>query len=280
MKNFVAMNLFHGYLALEPKPRKFIVNGKVFATMGDEGNSPSGIFDAGEGLAIIPILGPMMKGAGSHGYADHVEIGAFVAQARKDPSIKGTMLLFDTPGGTCAGCADAHAEIEAHAGEKPLYSYCWDLCASAGMYLAAPAKKIFANQGAMVGSVGTKLELMDASAMYEKMGIKFTDITTGAFKAAGSDAHPLTPEEKDYFQGLIDDLGDQFVNAVAKGRGKSAKSIREMEAKVYIGAKAQEQGLVDGIISLDSAMSLLAKESRRADKSRNANARALVELSD
>ncbi len=189
-------------------------------------------------------------------------------------------MLVDSPGGTCAGCADLHLEASALASEKPLYAYAWDLMASAGVYAAASAKKIFSNQGAMVGSVGTRLELMEASAMYERIGIKFTDIVTGKFKAAGSDSKPLTEEDEAYFQSLIDDLGNQFIDAVASGRGISAKTIRAMEAKVYIGEKAHEMGLTDGVMSLDSAMADLAKASRRSDKARNANARAVLALQD
>ncbi len=278
---FVPMLLYRGYLALEPKARTFSVLGKSFTqSFGDEGGSSSGIFDCGEGLCVIPVFGAMIKGAGSWGYADQSEISHYVRAAKNDPSIKGTMMLFDTPGGTVAGTGDLHDEIKAHDSVKPIMSYAQDLIASAGVYAAVGSRKIFANAGVTAGSVGTKLELVDASAFYEKMGVKFHDITTGAFKNAGSDAKPLTDDEKAYFQELIDDLGDQFFKAVAEGRGKSVKSIKEMEAKVFVGQKAVDQGLIDAIMSLDGAMSVLAKEARKMDKARNSTARAQLQLQD
>lgn len=284
---FVPMALYRGYLAMEPKPRKFAVGKKTFIhsfhtqAMGSDGNGgANGIYICEDGLCVIPVFGPMYKGGGGWGYADQSEISSYVRTAKNDPSIKGTMMLFDTPGGSVAGTGDLHDEIKAHSEAKPLMSYAQDLMASAGMYAAAPSRKIFANAGATVGSVGTRLELMDASALYEKMGVKFHDITTGEFKNAGTDSKPLSADDEAYFQELIDDLGQQFFEAVASGRGKSVKSIKEMEAKVFVGQKAVDQGLVDAIMSLDAAMSVLAKAAKSADKSRNQNARAQLALTD
>ena len=59
-------------------------------------------------------------------------------------------------------------------------------------------------------------------AQHEKLAewakVKPVVFKSGEFKDTGSPTRDLTQREKDYFQGMINDLYGQFVHAVAEGR--------------------------------------------------------------
>lgn len=228
------------------------------------------------GIAIVPCSGPMMKGGGYRGYADQSELASIMQSLASDSSIKGCLKIFDTPGGSVAGTADYGDSIAAFTASKPCIGYAQDMCCSAGMWAASQCSKLFSNSSAMIGSIGVISWLTDATKMYEEAGIKDIPIMTGKYKAAGDPSQPATPEIVDYMQSTIDDLYDQFLSAVNKGRGIPKANIKSMEAAVFVGEKAVKNGLIDGICSIDDAYNMVSKMANRSTK----NARAMMEELD
>ncbi len=222
------------------------------------------------GIAMIPIFGAMMKNCG---YPDQSELRALVARAAGDSSINGVMLIIDSPGGTVSGTEDLASAIEGL--EKPCYSYIEDLGASAAYWTASASDKIFSNR-AIVGSIGVISELVDASKYYKEQGIEIHQIVTGDFKGVGDESQPATPEKLDYLQHQIDAMGEVFFASVAKNRGMSAKSIRDMQAKVFLGQEAVDAGLVDKMCSFNEAMGALRKVANAGGIARKQKAMALV----
>ncbi len=232
--------------------------------------SESGMFrmTVNGGIATIPVKGPINRGDGYLGETDLNDVVANCQRAMNDPSISGVIMKFDTPGGTASGCAHAAATVAALSAAKPTIAHC-DMCCSAGMYLASQTRKTFATSDAIVGSIGTTMELVDASAMYEKMGVKFHVIDTGKYKNIGNPTQPVTDEDKAYAQVIVDDLFDGFVKSVAKGRNISQQKVRDMEAKIYIGQKAMDVGLIDGVCSMNDCYSMVSKLAAKSGGMRN-----------
>ena len=214
-----------------------------------------------------------MKG---YGYPDQSELRALMDSLVDDSSVKGVLNVFASPGGSVAGTADYGDAVAALSASKPCYAYCEDMCASAAYWAASLCSKIFANSTALVGSIGVISWLTDATKMYEEMGIKDIPITTGKFKVAGDPSQAATPEIIDYMQSTIDAIFGEFVGQVAKGRGLSAKKIKEMEAKVFMGQEAVEQGLVDKICSIDEAFNSVLRATNNGGKSH----KAMIDLCD
>lgn len=214
------------------------------------------------GIAIVPVMGPLMKG---WGYPDQSELRGLMQSLKADQSVKGVLHVFDSPGGSVAGTADYGDSISELSAVKPSFAYCEDLCASAAYWAASCCSKIFANSTALVGSIGVISWLTDASKMYEDQGIKDIPIVTGKFKAAGDPSQPATPEVIDYMQGTIDDIFGEFLTTVSKGRGISQAKIKEMEARVFMGQKAVDCGLVDKICSLDEAFVSVSKMANKSN---------------
>jgi protease-4 len=90
-----------------------------------------------------------------------------------------------------------------------------------------------------------------------KLGITEQTITSGKFKNAGSPFDKLSPEEREYFQKLVDNLHAQFVADVASGRDMSSEAVSELaDGRALTGEQAYEAGLVDELGGFDSAFAL------------------------
>lgn len=232
----------------------------------------------GDGILSIGVAGPMLKGDSK--FEDNINTvrlrGLFRAAA-SDPSVKGMFLVMDSPGGSVSGTDELSRDMAAFAAVKPLHVLADDLLASAGYYAAAGATYISATPSSLVGSLGTLLVLVDQSERAAKLGVKVHVVSTGPFKGAGADGAPLTPEQLDYFQGIVDAFGKQFMEAVSKGRGISMSRTKEMfSGKVFPADDAKSLGLVDAVESYDAAYARLQRAIRRPK--REARAQAMLKI--
>ncbi len=251
-----------------------LMSDSPMADYGEESYSNRSPYFVRNGIAIVPVFGAMMKG---YGYPDQSALTSLMQSLKDDASIRGVLKVFDTPGGSVAGTSDYGDSVSELSAAKPCVGYAQDMCCSAGMWIASSCNKLFANQTAIVGSIGVISWLTDASKMFEENGIKRIPLKTGAFKAAGDPSQPATPEIVDYMQGVVDDMYEPFVSAVNKGRGISKGAIKDMNAAVFVGPKAVEKGLVDKICSLDEAYNCVLKMSAKSGKSNKATL-ALLDL--
>jgi protease-4 len=70
----------------------------------------------------------------------------------------------------------------------------------------------------------------------------------------------LTEEEKLYFQELMINVYDQFVDAVASERNLPTDTVRKYgDGRLFSGAQAKRIGLVDTLGSLEDAIRLAGK---------------------
>lgn len=257
-----------------PKTRKMLAGG--FSS--DYGYDQPSNMVTSDGICLLPVCGPIMKGCGGYGACDPQIVGASARMAIENPSVKACVVVFDTPGGTVAGTDDMHRDLKALASAKPCMGYVSDECCSAGMWGASAMPKIMANETAIVGSIGVRMELMDCSKMYENAGVKIESITTGAMKDAGADYKPLTDDVKAYFQKWADDLASIFYSRVSEGRRLSVKAIKGMEAAYFIAGEAKEKGLIDSIGSIDDAIGKARSMAKSQESSGRKGSRASMAM--
>lgn len=227
------------------------------------------------GIAVVPVIGPIFKGAGAYGYTDQTELRMHIRNATHDPNVSAIMLYIFSPGGSVAGTQDLADEIRAASKVKPTAAYAEDLMASAAMWIGAACDEIYCNASALIGSIGVVTAIGDYTKMLENAGVKITVITTGKMKAAGSPFVQTTDEHVKYIQALIESTMDAFVADVSKGRGMRGETVRKMEAAVFPAKEAVENKLVDGIATFDQAYMKLQK---RTGKKSSGTARALAEM--
>ena len=132
----------------------------------------------------------------------------------------------------------------------PVYVVAEDMCASGCYYIAAAADKIYADQSSIVGSIGVVGSGFDLTGLMRNMGIQRRQRTAGSNKGMGDPFSPETPEQTAIWQGMLDDIHQQFIKAVRDGRGKrlnEADNPDLFSGRVYTGNEALKTGLIDGL---------------------------------
>ena len=165
-------------------------------------------------------------------------------QEREFPAL---LLRIDSPGGTVGDSQEIHAALLRlrEKGCKVVASF-GNISASGGVYVGVAADSIVANPGTITGSIGVILRGNNLSELLAKVGVRFETVKSGAFKDILSPDRALSAEERELLQSLIDSSYDQFVGAVAEGRGLDKDTVRGFaDGRVFSGAQAKDLGLVD-----------------------------------
>ena len=207
--------------------------------------------------AVFTLAGPMTKSPTSWSSGTStVRLRRQIDLARQDDDVTGAVMIIDSPGGSVAGTADLAAEIAKFRAAKTIVAYVEDCCCSAALWCASQCSAIYANSTALVGSQGTVMVIDDTSRQAQNEGIEPVVFATGKYKGAGTDGTQLRPEHRAYFQSIVDDLNSHFVAALRAGRPQITDEQMEQiaSAAVYVGAAAQDLGLIDGIATLPDAM--------------------------
>lgn len=230
-----------------------------------------------DGMAVIRIDGPMMKGFSKYGGTSTIATRVAIRAAMEDPKVQAAMIVVDSPGGTVAGTETLSDAISSAAHQKPVGVFVDDLSASAAVWATAGATKIYAGHGSRVGSVGVIAMLEDTSEAMEKEGIKVLEFSTGEFKGVGAPGLPVTEEHKDYMQSLVDDMGARFFGTLQAGRNLTGEQMSEITtAKVFSADQALAIGLVDMVSGFENASADLMSSVKTATRGRRARAASLV----
>jgi protease IV len=206
----------------------------------------------GPHTALIEINGTIE--AGGAGAADTV-IPA-LNRAYADEGSVGIIMRINSPGGSPVQAGMINDEItrlrKAYP-KKPLYVVVDEMCASGGYYIAAAADRIYVNKASIVGSIGVLMDSFGFTGLMEKLGIERRMLTAGENKGFMDPFSPQTPQHREYAQAMLNEIHQQFIDVVRKGRGKRLKETPEMFSGLFwSGAKAVEMGLADGFGSVES----------------------------
>src|SRR5207249_3078191 len=113
--------------------------------------------------------------------------------------------------------------------------------------------KFYTTPSGMVGSLGAYTVHEDRSAANAQQGRRFTYVSAGQFKTEGNPDEPLSASAIEYRQEIIDELYEQFVDAVAQGRGVTSDFAKANfgEGRMLSANSALQVGLVDGVLSYE-----------------------------
>jgi len=227
-----------------------------------EGGGFSGV--SGDRIAVIPVEGVI-------GEEMAKTINRQLKQYGDDGRVKAIILRIDSPGGGVAASQEIYREVKRIKEEKKktVVVSMGSVAASGGYYIACPADKIFANPGTVTGSIGVIAEWYNFKDLAEWAKVKSVVFKSGEFKDTGSPTRDITPREREYFQGMINELYGQFVQAVAEGRqackdckdkGMNEDRVRALaDGRVYTGQTAVDNGLVDAIGNYEDAVKKTAE---------------------
>jgi protease IV len=210
----------------------------VFLALRTSGQQ-AGLF--GEKIGVVDLDGVIISPS------DTVE------QLRKladDDSIKAIIIHVNSPGGGVAASEEIYREVKRIRDEKKKYivSSIETVGASGAYYVSSATNKIYADSGSVVGSIGVIAEWVNYGDLMRWAKLKPELLKVGKFKDTGDPTRELTPEERQYMQGLIDNMYGQFVNAVAEGRHTKPEDIKPIaDGRVWTGEQALAMHLIDNI---------------------------------
>ncbi|MGC9291291.1 MAG: signal peptide peptidase SppA [Acidobacteriaceae bacterium] len=165
-----------------------------------------------------------------------------------DGSIKAIILHIDSPGGGAAASQEIYHEVLRIRTEhkKRIVASIESVGASGAYYVASATDRIYANQASIVGSIGVIAQWVNYGDLLQWAKMKDVTIKAGALKDAGSPTRDLTPEERAYFQALIDNMHLQFIADVALGRHLTVQQIQPLATgQVWTGEQALPLHLID-----------------------------------
>ena len=205
----------------------------------------------GEKVALVRITGVIL---------DSTDVIEELKKYSKDNSIKAIVIRVDSPGGGVAPSQEIYEEILKIKEKKKIVVSMGSVAASGGYYISSPADKIVANAGTLTGSIGVIMEIPNVAGLMEKIGVKTQVIKSGKHKDIASVFKSLSPEERLILQTVLDDVHDQFIQAVSDARGMKYEDIKELsDGRIFTGRMAKKLGLVDELGNLQDAIMLAGK---------------------
>jgi protease-4 len=205
-----------------------------------------------ENLQEIKLTGPIM---------DADKVLKQIEEAKKDKGIKGVLFNVNSPGGAVAPSIEISYAIRELNKQKPVVAYASGIMASGGYYAAIFARKIYANPGSIVGSIGVIMESANIKELMDKIGVKPQLVKQGTYKEAGTPTREWTPQERAELERLTKDTYDLFVSDVAKARGLEAKNDKTYaDAHIFSAERAKSVGLIDTVGIKSQAQAFLQKE--------------------
>ena len=207
-------------------------------------------------VAVINIEGIIVCGADSKEnlfqHANGVTSGTIMKQIREaaaDDSVKALVLRIDSGGGSATAAEEVGRELLRfkEQTQKPIVATMGNTGASAAYWIAACASdKIYANATTLTGSIGVYMPYMNTEELFKKIGITSDKIKSGPYKDIMSNDRPMTTEEKQILQNIVDEIYDQFVYTVSAGRRMETSKVRAIaDSRIYTGRQAKNIGLVD-----------------------------------
>lgn len=191
------------------------------------------------------------------------KILAKIEKAELDSNIKGVLLRVDSPGGALAPSIELSMAIKRLNSIKPVIAYAGGSMTSGSYYASIWTRKIIANPGAFIGSIGVLFQAPNIKPLADKLGIKEQIITAGEYKQMGTFTREWTDKEREGLTELIDDAYALFTNDVSTARSLKMQNVKEFaNARVFIAQKAKQKGLIDEVGSLYIAQVELEKMSQ------------------
>jgi len=183
--------------------------------------------------------------------------GAVVTSLRlafEDEGSQAVVLLINSPGGSPVQAGIINDEIlrlkKKH--NKPVYAVVEESCASAAYYIAVAADQIYVDKASIVGSIGVLMDGFGFTGLMDKLGIERRLMTAGENKGFLDPFSAQTKTQRAHAQAMLDQIHQQFIGVVRKGRGDRLKETPELFSGLFWnGQRAVELGLADGLGSLD-----------------------------
>lgn len=184
-----------------------------------------------------------------------------IRKLRDDQQIRAVILRIDSPGGDAIASEEILRELRLLAEKKPLIVSMSDVAASGGYAIAMAGKRILAQPESVTGSIGVFYGKISLQGLMDKLGLTMQSITRGKHAAMDSEYQALSPESRAKLRQLIEKTYSDFVAQVAASRRRPYPDIDKVaQGRVWLGAEAAKNGLIDELGGLSAAIAAALRE--------------------
>ena len=181
---------------------------------------------------------------------NHKQTLKYIDSMIESKNNKGIILYVNSPGGGVYESDELYLKLKEYKEKtgSPVWTYMASEACSGGYYISMASDKIYANRNTWTGSIGVITSLTNVKGLYDKLGIKEIDITSGPNKAMGSSGMEMTDEQRKILQSLVDEAYEQFAGVVAEGRKMDINKVKPIaDGRIYSAKQAQDLGLIDNV---------------------------------
>ena len=199
-------------------------------------------------VAVLRLSGAI--GVNGRGALNDQALAPLIEKAFKRGKPAAVALQINSPGGSPVQSSLIGARIRRLAEEKeiPVIAFVEDVAASGGYWLATAADEIYADRNSIVGSIGVIYAGFGAHELLTKHGVERRVHTAGKSKSMLDPFRPEKPEDVERLKGLLEQTHENFITHVKDRRGeKLDDTIDLFTGDIWVGEKAVERGLIDGI---------------------------------
>ena len=239
----------------------------VVSLLSGKNNDEKVIAAPADRVAVINIEGTIVSGEpgeniwGETTGASSGRLMREIREAAADSSVKALVLRINSPGGSVTAAEEVGRELKRfkETTDKPIITSMGDSAASAAYWLAAYSDTIYANPSTLTGSIGVYMPV-NTQELFKKIGIYTTKIKSGQYKDIMSADRPMTPEEQQILQNMVNQMFENFVAVIAEGRKMDIAKVKALaDGRVYTGQQAQAVGLVDELGNYYDALEAAGK---------------------
>jgi protease-4 len=206
------------------------------------------------GVTVIRMEGTMVTGQASDADTIGSEvIGRELRNAADDPMIEAIVLRVNSPGGTPAAAQEIIRDLDYAKSKKPVVVSMGDMGTSAAYYVSAHADRIYANPDTFTAGIGVIWKFSDISRWMEKEGYNISVVKSGSKKDMGTTSRPISDEEQQYAQKIVNESFENFITDVITHRPITRSDIDD--GRIIRGADAIRLNIVDEIGNLNDAIS-------------------------
>jgi protease IV len=208
-------------------------------------------------IAVIDISGPILEGEDSFAKRQ-------IDRVRRDDNVVGVVVRLNSPGGTVTGSHYLYHHLRelAERRELPLVVSMGSIAASGGYYIAMCVgdrpDAIFAEPTTWTGSIGVIIPRFDLSGALEALRIEEQSIASSPLKRMGAPTRPMTDQEQEILQSLVNESFAGFKQVLLSGRPKLRDDAAAVETvtsgQIFTATQALQHGMVDRIGFVEDAI--------------------------
>ena len=232
-------------------------------------------------IAVIPVEGGIIDGDSINSpvpipvpvpLVDEEQVGdksiiRTIRHIAKDPSVIGTILFVDSPGGSVFASETMRGALENLKKKMPVVAYFNSVSASGGYYISTPADWIVCEPGCITGSIGVFNAKISMKGFLDKNELNPITVKIGDRSDWGSLYAPYNDDEKKIQEDQVEYTYQEFLNHVATSRKKPVEEIRPLAGgRVYLGTQAKENGLIDSLGSLKQAKEKVCELAKKKEE--------------